>query len=168
MSNCHFMIRSEQCRDTEVTELIASLRKKFSSIKQFLRKPFVLRCQHLLEKNLRGLFLLYCSVKIDWHCSITKGKRSFISTLLRWGGAAWLVVMYAIYMDGLFTANCTSISSGAFYSSPELIAAIIFDFTDMPTETEKQGSFFLSIPPNPSAAYASPRTKKSSRGFALW
>ena len=76
--------------------------------------------------------------------------------------------MYAIYMDGLFTANCISISSGGFYSRPELIAAIIFYFTDMPTETEKQGSFFLSIPPNPSAAYASPKTKKSSRGFALW
>ena len=38
--------------------------------------------------GIRRQFLLQYSVKLERHCSITKGKRSFISTLLRCGGVA--------------------------------------------------------------------------------
>ena len=47
--------------------------------------------QALAAKGLLGIrrqFLLQYSVKLERHCSITKGKRSFISTLLRCGGVA--------------------------------------------------------------------------------
>ena len=91
------------------------------------------------------LFLLQYSVKVDWHCSITKGKRLYSDGVVQHD----LVrnVMYVIYM--VFSLKTVSITSVGFLLQPWVdwviaskIATITGDFTDMPTERSRAVSFF--------------------------